>query len=280
LTARIAAPTFCFDTNCPNGLQVLAMPAACLIGLCQVRQYGTLAASRTLFPIMWRSFILPTVTGCAAFALALPASASTCIGTPSNGHIYNAVSLPAQGKNFRPYTPLGHQLGLTFVHATVRDIVVASYGDLEREQPSVEFIYGETGLRHGGPMPPHRTHENGTSVDFMVPVRSPGGRPATLPRSTANRFGYDLEFDGNGRSGELRIDFDAIASHLYRLDQHARKRGAGIARVIFDPGLSRKLFEAPAGPRLRALPFMKTKPWVRHDEHYHVDFAIRCSPGA
>jgi penicillin-insensitive murein endopeptidase len=24
------------------------------------------------------------------------------------------------------------------------------------------------------------------------------------------------------------------------------------------------------------LPFMKGKSWVRHDEHYHVDFAVPC----
>ena len=24
--------------------------------------------------------------------------------------------------------------------------------------------------------------------------------------------------------------------------------------------------------------FMKGKPWVRHDEHYHVDFAAPCKP--
>jgi penicillin-insensitive murein endopeptidase len=26
------------------------------------------------------------------------------------------------------------------------------------------------------------------------------------------------------------------------------------------------------------LRFMKNKPWVRHDEHYHVDFAVPCKP--
>jgi len=38
-----------------------------------------------------------------------------------------------------------------------------------------------------------------------------------------------------------------------------------------------RLFATPRGPYLQQhLSFMKAKPWVRHDEHYHVDFAVPC----
>lgn len=212
--------------------------------------------------------------------LHLPVFGSTCFGNPALGRIEHAVALPIQGRNFGPYAHLGVRLGRTFVHTTVRDIIVDAYRDLELRQPGVNFVYGETGLRNGGPMPPHRTHQAGTSVDFMVPVRNLAGQPAILPSSAANRFGYDLEFDSAGRWGTLRIDFDAIAAHLHRLDRRARQRGAGIARVIFDPVLSRHLRTTPAWRQIASLPFMKTTPWVRHDEHYHVDFAVRCAPHA
>lgn len=207
---------------------------------------------------------------------AVPAVASTCFGTSSNGRIEHAVALRAQGPNFAPYSALGVTLGRTYVHAMVRDIVEGAYGALEQELPGVTFVYGETGRKNGGPMPPHRTHENGTSVDFMVPVRSREGRPVPLPRSPLNRFGYDLEFDRDGRLDELRIDFAAIAAHLHQLDEQARRRGVRIARVIFDPALTAHLLAAPAGAKLASLPFMKTRPWIRHDEHYHVDFAVGC----
>jgi len=213
-----------------------------------------------------------------ALALAQSASASTCFGTTDSGRIEGAVTLPASGPNFAPYSALGIQLGRTYVHTTVRDIVAAAYRDLETIQPGVTYVYGETGLRAGGPMPPHRTHETGTSVDFMVPVRSSDGSAARLPASAANRFGYDLEFDSKGTLGTLRIDFAALAAHLDQLAQQARKHNAPIKRVIFDPALTQQLFDTPAGPRLKSLPFMASKPWIRHDEHYHVDFAIRCAP--
>lgn len=210
--------------------------------------------------------------------LSLAAQASTCFGTTGNGSVEGAVALPAAGTNFAAYSTLGVKLGRTYVHARVRDIVIGSYAALARDVPDLTFIYGETGFKNGGPMPPHRTHETGTSVDFMVPVRARNGSPVILPASMANRFGYDLEFDGAGRLGELQIDFAAIAAHLFHLEREARKHGAGIARVIFDPELGQRLFEARGGARIKALPFMKTRPWIRHDEHYHVDFAIACEP--
>lgn len=221
---------------------------------------------------------LSTTVACAALLAPAGATASTCFGTTDSGRIEGAVTLPASGRNFSAYSALGVQLGRTYVHTTVRDIVAASYRELEAIQPGMTYVYGETGLRNGGPMPPHRTHATGTSVDFMVPVRASDGSPTTLPASAANRFGYDLEFDSKGVLGNLRIDYAALAAHLDQLNQQARKHNAAIKRVIFDPALARHLFDTPAGPRIKSLPFMASKPWVRHDEHYHVDFAIRCAP--
>jgi penicillin-insensitive murein endopeptidase len=187
------------------------------------------------------------------------------------------VALPLAGPNFAVYSELGLKLGRTWVHAQVRDVVLGAYSTLSRSTPDVQYVYGETGLRTGGPVLPHRTHENGTSVDFMVPVRGRDGRPAQLPRTAQNHFGYDLEFDSAGQLGNLRIDFAAIAAHLAQLDVEARRHGFGIARVILAPEYIPKVLATPAGQHIKPLPFMKTKPWVRHDEHYHVDFAVKCA---
>ena len=152
-----------------------------------------------------------------------------------------------------------------------------AYRALESTAPGAQFVYGETGFAQGGRLPPHRTHQNGLSVDFFVPVRDRQGRPASLPTPATQRFGYDIEFDKRGRYGEYTIDFSALAEHLYQLDRSARARGRGIALVIFDPAYLPRLFDSPRGAALQRLKFMQGKPWVRHDEHYHVDFAVACS---
>ncbi|QYF92843.1 hypothetical protein KY495_19315 [Massilia sp. PAMC28688] len=54
---------------------------------------------------------------------------------------------------------------------------------------------------------------------------------------------------------------------------------AGIGQVILDPAFTVQLLATRRGPYLqRHVKFMKGKPWVRHDEHYHVDFAVPCRP--
>jgi len=204
------------------------------------------------------------------------AAASICHGSVNKGSIEGSVQLPVEGANFSAYNALGAAMGRNYVHSEVAAITLQAYSALEAAAPDTVFVYGETGFAHGGRFRPHRTHQNGTSVDFFVPVRDKTGRPARLPTTVTQRFGYDIEFDQDARYGEYRIDFAAMAEHLYQLDQAARARGHGIALVIFDTAYLPRLFDTPRGPALKQLNFMKGKPWVRHDEHYHVDFAIPC----
>ena len=207
------------------------------------------------------------------------ASASICYGTSANGRVSESVALPAEGKNYGPYSSLGVTLGRTHVHQTVRDIVADAYAATYRTMPATRFVYGETGLSTGGPFKPHRTHQNGTSVDFMVPVLDSKGKSVALPSNALNKFGYALEFDANGKLNDLQIDFEAIAEHLYQLAIAAKKHGGSINRVIFQKELVAQLYRTRRGDYLRrSVTFMKATPWIRHDEHYHVDFTLPCRP--
>ena len=214
----------------------------------------------------------------ASVFLAAPAAwSSTCFGTASKGRLEGGVSLPARGANFEPYADLAVSLGRTYVHASVEAIVVDAYARVAKARPDLRFVYGETGWKNGGRFRPHRTHQNGTSVDFMVPVRNGRGESVPLPRSIRDRYGYDLEFNRVGRRGHLQIDFEAVAEHLYELSRAARARRLDLALVIFDAQYLPKLHATRRGEYLRKnIRFMKGKPWVRHDDHYHVDFAVKC----
>lgn len=208
-----------------------------------------------------------------------PAHASTCYGTPAHGRLVDGVQLPLGGNNFAAYSEQGVDAGRTYVHGLVRQVALDAYAVLEKTAPGKTYVYGETGLAHGGAIQPHRSHQNGLSVDFMVPVLDDGNRSVPLPSSASNTFGYALEFDDQGRIPGFRIDFDALAEHLHQVSIAARRHGVTIERVIFAPPLMKKLFATSAhGAELRHLPFMKNRPWVRHDEHYHIDFGVPCLP--
>lgn len=107
----------------------------------------------------------------------------------------------------------------------------------------------------------------------MVPLKD----GARFPTHLFNRFGYDEEFDSSGRGAAGEIDFHLIARHLDSLDKYARKLGGGIRRVILAPDLQDNLFATPAGAALRGkITFNTRQAWVRHDDHYHVDFDFPC----
>jgi penicillin-insensitive murein endopeptidase len=220
----------------------------------------------------------------AALILTLPlatasAAGSTCYGAPGQGRLQGGVPLPSQGQNYVPYSTLGVALGRTYVHQTVRDIVVDAYEAMRISAPEKRFMYGETGLATGGPFKPHRTHQSGISVDFMVPVIDRAHRSVLLPTAIQNKFGYGLEFDDSGSLDDLQIDFEAMAEHIYQLAEAAKKRQVKIKTVIFQKELRELLFQTRRGGVLRdSVPFMKTTPWIKHDEHYHVEFSLQCRP--
>jgi penicillin-insensitive murein endopeptidase len=198
---------------------------------------------------------------------------STCHGTTKDGWIENSVRLT--GGAARPYCWLCARALRTYGHRPAVEAIEAAYDDVAAEFPETDWVYGESGFPWGGRFWPHRTHRNGLAFDFMVPLKG-GNR---LPAHVFNRFGYDLEFDTQGRGAAGEIDFAAIARHLELLEQHARAAGGGVGRVIIAPDLQDDLFAAPgSGDLAQRLRFNKQPSWVRHDEHYHVDFDFPCQP--
>jgi penicillin-insensitive murein endopeptidase len=111
----------------------------------------------------------------------------------------------------------------------------------------------------------------------MVPLLNRKGHAIPFPGKLSNLFGYRLEFDENGESGEYRIDFEGMAEHLYQLHRAATREGIGIRLIIFAPELTQHLFRTARGPLLaKQLRFYSRPARLRHDEHYHVDFEVPC----
>ena len=202
---------------------------------------------------------------------------SVCFGTTGQGRLEGGVQLPAEGPNFVSYGLVPRLMGRTYVHSKVRDVLVAAFKRLETEERGKVFMYAETGAESGGEFSPHKTHQNGLSVDIMVPVIDASGRSVHLPTHALNRYGYDIEFDETGRYDDYRIDYDALGAMIVALHRCAMDEGIGIRRVIFAPELQRHLYATRHGDYLRRHITIPTKPsWVRHDEHIHVDFAVEC----
>ncbi|MCP4323563.1 MAG: replication initiation protein [Alteromonadales bacterium] len=204
-------------------------------------------------------------------------SSSVCHGVTSNGSLVNGVELPSDGKNFVSYSTVARLAGRTYVHSSVKSIILNSYKNLEVTMPNTVYKYAETGYESGGRFRPHKTHQNGLSVDFMTPVKNEKGVSDHLPTNLFNKFGYNIEFNASGKFEEYTIDYDALAAHIVELDKESKKQGFGLWRVIFDPKLQPNLFKTKHSEYLKKnIQFSKKRSWVRHDEHYHVDFEVPC----
>jgi penicillin-insensitive murein endopeptidase len=196
------------------------------------------------------------------------------LGAGRCGKLVGGVALPCSAPLFEAFSGAACVGGRNYLHPLVQQTVVEAYGALAAQHRDRRWQYGEMGKAEGGPLWPHRTHQNGLSADFFFPVVDAVGAPALVPISVLNKYGYGLDFDSRGRLGELSVDWAALADHLVALERAGRGRGVRITRVILAPGLRRTLLrEAPAARRF-ADRFNQRPAWVLHDEHYHVDFSI------
>lgn len=221
---------------------------------------------------MWKYISILILVTSSAFA-----GESICYGTTSNGRLEHGVKLPSEGANFVSYSKTAELLGRTYVHSKVRDILLESYKRLETKSLGKVYKYAETGFQQGGQFKPHKTHRNGLSVDFMVPVVNEKGKSVHLPTHFFNKLGYSIEFDDVGKYEAYKIDYEALAAHIVSLHSVAKNNGVGLWRVIFDPKLQPYLMQTKYGDYLkRHIQFSKNRSWVRHDEHYHVDFDVPC----
>jgi penicillin-insensitive murein endopeptidase len=201
---------------------------------------------------------------------------SQSIGSTSNGRLTHGHPMPLSGSGFVTYSYLGASLGRQYVHGAVRDLLREAFAGCAAARPDRRFVLGETGWPAGGRFQPHRSHENGLSVDVFMPLRDGEGKPAEVATWPWDLFGYRLELDAQGRRGDLRVDFDDLAVLLAEIDARAPAFGLRVEQIIVAPEYVPLVLASPAARRLGKLAgrFLRRPAWWRHDEHVHVDFAL------
>jgi penicillin-insensitive murein endopeptidase len=205
---------------------------------------------------------------------------SVSVGDYNKGALRNGYLLPRNGKNFRCYSWFSYYvLGREYTNSRVYHTVLATYQAMEERCPGRTFIYMESARRKGGRPFPHRTHQNGLSIDFMSPLVQ-HHQPKYY--NGLGLFRYLLSFDSTGKStlnSAVTIDFEVLATHLLLLEKNARKNGLMISKVILKIELKDELFATESGKKLKAsgIYFAQNLTPVlnkAHDDHYHVDFKL------
>lgn len=204
--------------------------------------------------------------------------ASKSIGTVSNGSLENAKLVPFYGKNFTYFDKDSYLLSRAFTSDQVKEIILEAYDSLYVDVPDRKFFLMELSNHDGGEIFPHRTHQNGLSVDFMLPKLKENYPNYEL--DTIGKRHYFLTFTDDGSFKEnptIKIDFDLVAKHILRLAEVAKKYGYSIEKVILKIEYKDELFATSNGKLLKESGIYLVKslsPEINaiHDDHFHVDF--------
>lgn len=204
---------------------------------------------------------------------------SESIGTVGNGKLINGYKIPFHGTNFKYFSALDYFIfGRCYLHSDIYKAVLDSYKELEQSYPGYTFKIMECSSKKGGKAFPHRTHQNGTSIDFMTPLKK--GSKTITRFDKIGIWRYVMKFDADGKkrfNKNIEIDFDKMAKHILVLDKISRQNGYRIKKVILETNLKDEIFASKYGNELKAseIYFVKSLPKrinELHDDHYHIDF--------
>ena len=204
---------------------------------------------------------------------------SQSIGTISNGKLVNGYKIPFRNENFNYFSLVDYYIfGRCYTHSDIYKIVLESYEELKQTYPEYKFKIMECSSKKGGKAFPHRTHQNGTSIDFMTPLKKDA---KTITRfDKIGLWRYIMKFDSDGKkrfNKNIEIDFDKMAKHILILENTSRQNGYKIKKVILETNLKDELFSSKYGSQLKAsgIYFVRSLPRFineLHDDHYHIDF--------
>jgi len=206
---------------------------------------------------------------------------SIITGSVAMGGLDNSYLLPYKGNNFSYFSPISYYVfDDAYTHEKVFKTLLSAYAICEKTNPNVKYHIMECSRKNGGNMLFHKTHENGLSVDFMIPIKKNNRQYKLLDQ--LGLWHYLLSFDNDGNNKLIKnaqLDFESMARHILALDDASKVHGIRIKKVLFKIELKDNFYATPAGKevRRRGIYLAKALPKVvnnMHDDHYHVDFEL------
>jgi penicillin-insensitive murein DD-endopeptidase len=207
---------------------------------------------------------------------------STVLGSVRSGSLQNSWLVPFRGKNYRYFSALSYYgANNGYTSDAVCKTILDAYQACEQSCPGIRFQLMECSDRYGGRVAVHRTHQNGTSADFMIPKKRGNAQSELLDH--LGFLHYLLDFDQTGKNtifSSVSLDFGTAAQHLIALDDAANAHGLRIKKVLLRTECHDAFFSTLAGKELkrRNVRFVtQMEGFVNrvHDDHYHVDFEVK-----
>ena len=164
------------------------------------------------------------------------ATTTTSKGAPNAGRLDGSLRLPASGPGYVRRSR-GNHYGTNETIALIHHLgaaLVASYPD------TAPLLIGDISAEHGGPLPPHRSHQSGRDVDIAFPEQANTARSAFNSKLTVDAIDMEkawFALDTLITTGRVRFIF-VHKQLLAPLRAEAKRVGwddASLNRLFIDP---------------------------------------------
>lgn len=177
----------------------------------------------------------------------------------------------------RPATVLLCALGRNYVTTEGLDVVVRVGAGVGETHPGAQVTFLDAGTRSGGPLWPHRSHNDGRQIDLALFYETVDGEALARPPYWLGYGAYEPRRPGErdpcpGRRRPFDLG-DPSPDRAWRLDE--ARTTTMIDAVLAEPSV-RRIFLAPhLSQRLGYADHPKVRfagcNAARHDDHIHID---------
>jgi penicillin-insensitive murein endopeptidase len=211
--------------------------------------------------------------------LGMLGSLTTSLGAPAGGHLQGGVRLPDRGPGYyhNPKRPTEARYGTV---ETLQTIVRAA-AIVDRDMPGSSLTINDVGLREGGPISQHGSHQAGRDADILFYVLDMKGKPIPAVGVPFDPKGQGIDFKDLAIPGDdqkVKIDLPRTWRFVQALLEEAPDQ---LQRIFIVEHLRNMLVteaeraRAPKAIRQR-FDELTCQPSTPHDDHMHVRFF--CSP--
>jgi len=204
---------------------------------------------------------------------------STSLRNPNDGLLRGGVPLPlrAPGLRFNPGRDPRARYGTVEV---VRALVHAG-ARVHQELGGLPVTINDLSYERGGPIPHHRSHQNGRDVDVLFYQLGPEGDPIESVGAFFDPDGVGVDFrDLADPNDDIILHFDLARTWLF-LRALIEDEEAQLQQILVAEHLRTLLFEharSNGEPSKTVTRFaaMSCQPSYPHDDHFH--FRFFCAP--
>lgn len=208
-----------------------------------------------------------------------PASASTSIGSPTNGRLEGGVPLPLLAPGLRYNSRRSERA--RFATAEVVRAIVRAARVVYDAFPGSELVVNDLSFEQGGSIPHHGSHRAGRDADILFYLLGDDGLPTPSVGAPIDPDGIGFDYkDLSVPDDDVRVHFDAVRTWRF-VQALLEDPEAHVQRIFVVEHLRSKLLaeaervKAPAEVVQRFFD-VTCQPGYPHDDHLHVRWY--CSP--